>query len=66
LHFKITNTNVNSILNLKGYDKFPFEELKIYFFREELDQWVKEKRRISKKEILDEADNLKFGSHGGK
>jgi len=39
---------------------------KIYFFREELDQWVKEKRRISKKEILDEADNLKFGSHGGK
>jgi len=51
---------------LKGYDKFPFEELKIYFFREELDQWVKEKRRISKKEILDEADNLKFGSHGGK
>ena len=39
---------------------------KIYFFREELDQWVKEKKRISKKEILDEADNLKFGSHGGK
>ena len=39
---------------------------KIYFFREELDHWVKEKRRISKKEILDEADNLKFGSHGGK
>ena len=39
---------------------------KIYFFREELDQWVKEKRRISKKEILDEADNLKFGSYGGK
>ena len=38
---------------------------KIYFFREELDQWVKEKKRISKKEILDEADNLKFGSHGG-
>ena len=39
---------------------------KIYFFREELDQWVKEKRRISKKEIHDEADNLNFGSHGGK
>jgi excisionase family DNA binding protein len=39
---------------------------KIYFFREELDQWVKEKRRISKKEIHDEADNLKFGSNGGK
>ena len=39
---------------------------KIYFFREELDQWVKEKRRISKKEILNEADNLKFGSNGGK
>ena len=38
---------------------------KIYFFREELDQWVKEKKRISKKEILNEADNLKFGSHGG-
>ena len=38
---------------------------KIYFFREELDQWVKEKRRISKKEILNEADNLKIGSHGG-
>ena len=39
---------------------------KIYFFREELDQWVKEKRRISKKEILNEADNLKIGGHGGK
>ena len=38
---------------------------KIYFFREELDQWVKEKKRISKKEILDQADNLKFRSHGG-
>jgi excisionase family DNA binding protein len=38
---------------------------KIYFFREELDQWVKEKRRISKKEILNEADNLNIGSHGG-
>jgi hypothetical protein len=38
---------------------------KIYFFREELDQWVKEKKRISKKEILNEADNLKIGSHGG-
>ena len=39
---------------------------KIYFFREELDQWVKEKKRISKTEILNQADNLKFGSHGGK
>ena len=38
---------------------------KIYFFREELDQWVKEKKIISKKEILNEADNLKIGSHGG-
>ena len=28
VNFKITNTNVNSILNLKGYDKFPFEERK--------------------------------------
>ena len=39
---------------------------KIHFFRDELDQWIKQKKRISKKEILDEADNLKFGSHGGK
>ena len=39
---------------------------KIYFFREELDQWVKEKKRVSKTEILNQADNLKFGSHGGK
>jgi excisionase family DNA binding protein len=38
---------------------------KIYFFREELDQWVKEKKRISKKEILDQADNLKIRSYGG-
>lgn len=38
---------------------------KIYFFREELDQWVKEKKRISKKEILDQADNLKNRSYGG-
>ena len=37
---------------------------KIYFFREELDQWVKDKGRISKKEILTEADNLKIGGHG--
>jgi excisionase family DNA binding protein len=39
---------------------------KIHFFRDELDQWIKQKKRISKKEIQDEADNLKFGSHGGK
>ena len=39
---------------------------KIHFFRDELDQWIKQKKRISKKEILDEADNLKFGNHGGK
>ena len=39
---------------------------KIHFFKDELDQWIKQKKRISKKEILDEADNLKFGSHGGK
>lgn len=39
---------------------------KIYFFKEELDKWVREKKRISKKEILEEADNLKIGSHGGK
>ena len=39
---------------------------KIHFFRDELDQWIKQKKRISKKEILDEADNLKFGSYGGK
>ena len=39
---------------------------KIHFFRDELDQWIKQKKRISKKEIQDEADNLKIGSHGGK
>lgn len=38
---------------------------KIYFFREELDQWVKEKKRISKTEILNQADNLKIGGYGG-
>lgn len=38
---------------------------KIHFFRDELDQWIKQKKRISKKDILDEADNLKFGSYGG-
>ena len=38
---------------------------KIHFFRDELDQWIKQKKRTSKKDILDEADNLKFGSHGG-
>ena len=39
---------------------------KIFFFKEELDTWVKSKKRISKKEILDEADNLKIGSYGNK
>ena len=38
---------------------------KIYFFREELDQWVKEKKRVSKTEILNQADNLKIGGYGG-
>lgn len=38
---------------------------KIYFFRDELDQWVKEKKRISKTEILNQADNLKIGGYGG-
>jgi excisionase family DNA binding protein len=38
---------------------------KIHFFRDELDQWIKQKKRISKKEILNEADNLKIGGHGG-
>ena len=39
---------------------------KIFFYKEELDTWVRSKKRISKKEILDEADNLKIGSNGGK
>ena len=38
---------------------------KIHFFRDELDQWIKQKKRTSKKDILDEADNLKFGNYGG-
>ena len=38
---------------------------KIYFFREELDQWFKEKKRVSKTEILNQADNLKIGGYGG-
>ena len=39
---------------------------KIFFYKEELDAWVRSKKRISKKEILDEADNLKIGSYGNK
>ena len=39
---------------------------KIFFYKEELDTWVRSKKRISKKEILDEADNLKIGSYGNK
>ena len=39
---------------------------KIFFYKEELDTWVKSKKRISKKEILDEADNLKIGNYGNK
>ena len=37
---------------------------KIFFYKEELDAWVRSKKRISKQEILDDADNLKFGSYG--
>lgn len=39
---------------------------KIFFYKEELDAWVRSKKRISKKEILNEADNLKIGSYGNK
>ena len=39
---------------------------KIFFYKEELDAWVRSKKRISKKEILDEADNHKIGSYGNK
>ena len=39
---------------------------KIFFYKEELDTWVRSKKRISKKEILNEADNLKIGSYGNK
>ena len=39
---------------------------KIFFYKEELDAWVRSKKRISKKEILDEADNLKIGNYGNK
>jgi excisionase family DNA binding protein len=37
---------------------------RIFFYKEELDSWVKSKKRISKKEILEDADNLKIGGHG--
>lgn len=39
---------------------------KIFFYKEELDAWVRSKKRISKKEILDEANKLKIGSYGNK
>ena len=39
---------------------------KIFFYKDELDAWVRSKKRISKKEILDEAVNLKIGSYGNK
>ena len=39
---------------------------KIFFYKEELDTWVRSKKRISKKEILDDADNLKIGNYGNK
>ena len=39
---------------------------KIFFYKEELDTWVRSKKRTSKQETLDKADNLKIGNYGSK
>ena len=69
-HFNKENSQIHVVLNaLRPKVLSPNYILpgsKIFFYKEELDAWVRSKKRISKKEILDEADNLKIGSYGNK
>ena len=37
---------------------------KIFFYKEELDLWVRGKKSFSKSDAIEEADNLKIGSYG--
>ena len=37
---------------------------KIFFYKEELDLWIRGKKSFSKSDVIEEANNLKIGSYG--